>query len=726
MKKFLRLVLFSALLIGGFNLNAQTPDIRVDRDSDFTLVKVLNSYHWPYDISNNKEHIAIQGFGATDSYYWSEATGALALSGYAFAISDDGTMAGSYTNDLGMNVAGLWSPETKTWEFLGMNPDAPEFSTVEGDFEYNGAWTMTNDGSKVAVMQVFPDWTTTSYLWTNEDGYVQLAQGKSPGTRPNAISDDGRVIVGHAVHEDKGEWTPCYWLDGEIQRFPHHFGEALNVSPNGNYISGYLLTGNAFIYDITNQKLVEIENILEMGNSLSATCVTNNGTVFGYSDGGSPTFRKAFAYVGGELMYFTDYLKINGVVEAENWIIYSVNNVTPDGKTFIGAGTIDGTECSFVLTIDGMACEGPTNLTYTIEESNYNDIVLTWDAPANPVDVTYDIYTSFSENPVVSGLEETTYTFENMDAGEYQFFVRANWRGGECISEISNMVRPTVYSCANEDKCELKIVAVDYFGDGWDNGYISIVGSMSDIEYTAKLTTGGALSNPDTITLQLCPDTYQFTWIPGNWDEENGFTILFDDEVIFEAEINSINETFNYSFLEYQLDCGTGLPTAEPTNLIATPESTSAIALTWDAVENATAYNIYKDNEKVATVEQTSYTVENLEYDTEYCFYVTSLNGNVESNKSEVVCIKTLGESVTELNSSLRIYPNPVNDKLIIETTENVESISIYTITGVKVYNQQPTANSQQQIDVTGFNAGVYFVKVRTENGEMVKRFVKK
>ena len=110
MKKKLRIVLFAALLLCGFNLKAQesTPDVSVSRGENFELIKILNSYHWPYDISNNKKHVAIQGFGASDSYYWSEETGALALSGYAFAISDEGKMAGSYTNELGMNVACLW------------------------------------------------------------------------------------------------------------------------------------------------------------------------------------------------------------------------------------------------------------------------------------------------------------------------------------------------------------------------------------------------------------------------------------------------------------------------------------------------------------------------------------------------------------------------------------------------------------------------------------------
>jgi hypothetical protein len=643
MRKSLLLVLFASLLCG-LNLRAQNttnPEVKVDRSENFTLVKVLNSYNWPYDISNNKQHVVIQGFGAVDGYYWSEETGAIALTGYPYAVSDEGIVAGTYVNGIGMNVAGLWSPETKKWEFLGMNPAVPEFSTVEGDTDYNGAWSMTNDGSIVGVMQVYPDWSTNSYLWTKENGYTKISNGTSNQTRPNAISDNGKVVAGFAAHENKGEWTPCYWVDGEIFRFPHLFGEALNVSHNGNYVCGYLLDGQCFVYDIPNDKFVKIANTIEVYNSLSATCVTDNGSVFGHSDAGSPIERRAFAYVGGELMYFTDYLKLKGIEEAENWVIYSVTNVSADGNTFIGGGIIDGQECSFILTLEDVVCEAPKNLTFTAEQSNYNNIILNWEAPENAENVTYNIYTNYTGAPFAEGISETTFTFDNMEAGEYQFLVRAKYNDG-CLSEISNVIRPTVYPCAENHKCELSIVAMDMYNDGWDFGYISIKGSLSDLEYKAELSDLGDPNNPVIIPFKLCPDTYQFTWVPGNWDEENGFIINFQGEELYRANIGDIDSTFKEKpmFFEYTIDC-------EP-------------------------------------------------YD------------NIDETTSE----------------TLDIYPNPVNDRLYVKTESPIENITI-----MDIYGRQQTIFKGQQslaIDVSHLTSGIYFVKINTNNGEIVKRFVKK
>ena len=663
MRKSLQLVLFSALLFCGLNLraqNASTPDVRVDRSENFTLVKVLNENNWPYDISENKQHVVIQGFGAVDGYYWSEETGVISLTGYPYAVSDDGIVAGCYTNGIGMNVAGLWSPSTKKWEFLGMNPDVPEYSTVEGDTEYNSAWSMTNDGSIVGVMQIYPDWSTTSYLWTKENGYTQISNGVSHQTRPNAISDNGKVVAGFAAHENKGEWTPCYWVDGEIHRFPHLFGESLNVSHNGDYVCGYLLNSKCFVYDLANDKLVEVENSLEPGRSLSATCVTDNGIVFGHSDGGSPVDRKAIVYIGGDLLYFTDYLKLNGIEEAENWTIYSITNVTSDGNTFIGGGVIDGEECSFILSLNETACKAPKNLTYEIKQPEYNHLVLNWEAPDNAGYVTYNIYLSYTGAPFAEGITETTFDLGYMEPGEYQFLVRANYNG-ECLSEISNVTRPTIYPCAENYKCELTISAIDQENDGWDFGYISIKGSLSDMEYKAELSDLGSTNNPVIIPFELCPDTYQFTWFPGNWDEEVGFAINFQGEELYRANFGDIDTTFKKKpmFFEYEIACEPSEDEEEPS----------------------------EDEEEPGEDEPT--------------------------------------EGVEEFTSSLNIHPNPVNDRLYIETQTLTQTIEIYDVFGRR---QQLSAVSHQPtvINVEDLKPGIYFVKIVTENGEIVQRFVKK
>ena len=82
------------------------------------------------------------------------------------------------------------------------------------------------------------------------------------------------------------------------------------------------------------------------------------------------------------------------------------------------------------------------------------------------------------------------------------------------------------------------------------------------------------------------------------------------------------------------------------------------------------------------------------------------------------------GDAIEEMTTSLSIYPNPVNDRLYIEIETEVEEVVVYDVYG----RQQSTVNGQQtlSIDVANLNSGIYFVKVVTTEGEVVKRFIKK
>ncbi len=87
-------------------------------------------------------------------------------------------------------------------------------------------------------------------------------------------------------------------------------------------------------------------------------------------------------------------------------------------------------------------------------------------------------------------------------------------------------------------------------------------------------------------------------------------------------------------------------------------------------------------------------------------------------------------DAVEEMTtSSFNVYPNPVSDRLYIETQTLTQTLTveIYDIYG-RIQNLSNSATQQlsNSIDVANLNSGVYFVKVVTENGEMVKRIVKK
>ncbi len=72
-------------------------------------------------------------------------------------------------------------------------------------------------------------------------------------------------------------------------------------------------------------------------------------------------------------------------------------------------------------------------------------------------------------------------------------------------------------------------------------------------------------------------------------------------------------------------------------------------------------------------------------------------------------------------NSSLKIYPNPVNDFLTIELEEEISSVKIISLDGRILLNE----SSENIIDVTSLSAGIYFVEIKTDRNSYRKKIVK-
>ncbi len=73
------------------------------------------------------------------------------------------------------------------------------------------------------------------------------------------------------------------------------------------------------------------------------------------------------------------------------------------------------------------------------------------------------------------------------------------------------------------------------------------------------------------------------------------------------------------------------------------------------------------------------------------------------------------------LQNEWSIYPNPAKTELTITAPNNIGNVTITNLIGQKVYTHECNAE-KVQVDVSGFAAGVYFIKI---NGAEVRKFVK-
>jgi len=316
---------------------------------------MISEYTFPYDISENGQYVAISPFGS-GGMLWSEDNGLVIIQGEEHtvqAVSETGIVSGTNRNpdysvdDLNVQMAGFWNPQTQAWTYLGINPAAGE--PIYSD--YNSSWGMTADGQVTVGMQYLPGYNYKAFKWTVAGGYEMIGDLIAVNNRPNGISNDGSVVFGWADLPAASR-SPIIWYNNEvIQIAPTEYGEASAASADGQFVAGYA-GSEAFIWTPQNGTTF-FANTLNSGG-ISPVAVMNDGTVVGYTAEGWPPFpdtRRAFArLITGELMTFNDYALSRGMANAPDWLFYSVNGVTPDGNKFIGAGiTPEGQTVSFLL-----------------------------------------------------------------------------------------------------------------------------------------------------------------------------------------------------------------------------------------------------------------------------------------------------------------------------------------------------------------------------------------
>ena len=346
------------------------------------------------------------------------------------------------------------------------------------------------------------------------------------------------------------------------------------------------------------------------------------------------------------------------------------------------------------------------------------------------------------------------------------------------------------------------------------------------------------LEEPLSIPANLTATAVSDSKIYLNWDDNEdaeSYNIYRDNEFLLNVSVSVYmdyglfaNREYCYTVTTVKGDresdhseeaCATttDYPCIPPTNLVAQTIDEYSISLTWDEAAYAMSYNIYRDGEFIANTDDLDFIDEDLEPDTHYCYYVTSVRGDVESEHSNRACATTdeiilpcnpptnlqaevqqdlpdyefmfkvtlswdgvdnanrytvyvdgesvgnttgttfeygtdeegsieftvtshcsQGESdhseplnvliqndgIGEYDNLFVLYPNPADDKIFIDTDENIREICILTLTGVMVYKETEYVN--KEINVSEYSAGVYFIKLFTDKGEIIKRFIKK
>ncbi|MBR3797551.1 MAG: PKD domain-containing protein [Bacteroidales bacterium] len=164
----------------------------------------------------------------------------------------------------------------------------------------------------------------------------------------------------------------------------------------------------------------------------------------------------------------------------------------------------------------------------------------------------------------------------------------------------------------------------------------------------------------------------------------------------------------------------TAVPTCNAiTNLTARVES-YGIVLAWEAAENAVSYDIYCNGNRISTASTTSYIdLQGHEGDT-YYIITNCANGGTSDASESATAIVT---GISEVETSIDIFPNPATDIVEISATQNITRIEVVSATG-QIMHETEVNEESVSINVENLPSGTYFVRIFCNPNVIVKKLV--
>lgn len=157
-----------------------------------------------------------------------------------------------------------------------------------------------------------------------------------------------------------------------------------------------------------------------------------------------------------------------------------------------------------------------------------------------------------------------------------------------------------------------------------------------------------------------------------------------------------------------------------PNHLSAEKDENGVILLKWDPAHGATAYNVYRNGKRIATV-SSECTYSDVSPSENWCCYtVTGVIGNVESSPSNTACVSMT--SIAENQIPVAIYPNP-STGMVHVIAKGHKEIIVFNVFGQEVL--RTTSDSHDaMLNLSHLTEGTYFIRTTSEAGNNMSKIV--
>ena len=552
---------------------------------------------------------------------------------------------------------------------------------VEGGVGEGGLKDYNND-QEINSLKEYSIWDPTKYynVWIvdeidNKNCYtgVSYTVGYAYYASSHGNPNDGTVVL------------ICAYLNESSTTFAHEMGHALNLphtfdgdNPDtGTCGDDNLELLGAAIDDTPSHVRT---SALDLGSgcesNVSNECdltfdqVINPDTNFSRNSGTVQDHRFNFMDYSGCRNEFTGGQR---AVSNTALTVTRASYLTSAALTPIATAVVDFSSTATLGCIDQQVSftDASTNVPNSYTNSGYDNISFVW---------TFDngagsTYTSSQQNPSI--------TFEN--AGSYDVTLQiTNLQGTSTRTKQNNVIiNPspsaicTPTSSNNDANFGTGVTSVSFNTlSNLTNTFVPASGFV-DFRCSKNTLINASTSYELQVIYQSIDDFSQHTEVWIDWDNSGTFEA---NERVLETNVETDNAG-SHTFT---------------TTVTPPANATLNTVLTMRVISNMNSSPVVCSNNFAGRAD-------------DYGVYVSTTLGN---------------EAVSALQ--LKIYPNPVQDELKITLQNNavISAYEIYDITGKRVMGS--TQITSNRIQVSELSKGMYFMKIKAGNLEMVAKFIKK
>lgn len=337
------------------------------------------------------------------------------------------------------------------------------------------------------------------------------------------------------------------------------------------------------------------------------------------------------------------------------------------------------------------------------------------------------LLSSESDFITINNSESSFNSLGEMYSSVAYFNVTLSENVGETFEIPFTLTTTDYYGKTNEftlsyaNACDVIFELTDSYGDGWNGASLIVKFDDGTEDQTLTIQNG----NYNTYTFNVKADVeVSLEWEKGEYDSECSFVVKkTNGNIIYSSPSFSNKGEFLYSWVTECSCASMSFNMCDAVQNLQGEQNQNAIELNWEAANDADFYEIYRGTRLIGTTSETTF-IDDYEltngttylYNVQVIYFNESCVGKLASTE---VTFSTESVEENEINN-VSVFPNPNNGEFTVRC-DNMSRITVYNVIGSVVKDIETNTDS---FVIEGLNSGVYFVNIRNNDSNIIKKVV--